>query len=446
MSDFAERYAALALLRGLYVVRPDGSRVPIPVVLEPTVVDVGPFEEDAHVLVGAATRAAMRLPLEALGRPSPLERECLLARRGRGELPRLVTSRVDFIGGKALEINATIPAMQGYADIVCAAFFAALGAPADVGAQNGSNTDDLIDSLLAVAPSARKIAIVARAGDAQQGELLHYLARMNERGLSARLALPDEVRIASEAQGTLEVAGERVDLVYRHIFAWRLDPACDFARALVQAERFGIVNPVALDVEAKATLAELSRASDENEPWLSAKEHEVIRRRVPWTRRLDAASAARAEREQKDMVLKRSWDYGGKSVHLGIDTPPARWRELVHAALDPDDVWVVQERAPARTLRRTTAGRFERVVERVVEGVVEAVSAADCYVDLSAFTSSGISRRPRGGASRVARSRIVNILGGGGLAPVVRPEVARALGLAEVTPAPDASSSRASSS
>src|SRR5262249_5404178 len=142
MSDFAERYADEALRRGLYVVRPDGAQVAIPVVLEPTTADLAPYEADAHVLVGAAIRAATRLPLEALGRPSALERECLLARRARRELPRLVTARVDFIAGKALEINATIPAMQGYADIVAAAFFSAIGVPADIVRQNGSNVDD----------------------------------------------------------------------------------------------------------------------------------------------------------------------------------------------------------------------------------------------------------------------------------------------------------------
>jgi hypothetical protein len=44
-------------------------------------------------------------------------------------------------------------------------------------------------------------------------------------------------------------------------------------------------------------------------------------------------------------------------------------------------------------------------------------------VDLSAYTNLNVSARPSGGASRASAGRIVNILGGGGLAPLVRDEV-----------------------
>ena len=37
-----------------------------------------------------------------------------------------------------------------------------------------------------------------------------------------------------------------------------------------------------------------------------------------------------AERER--FVLKRSWDYGGKSVHLGAETEPAAWERVVREA------------------------------------------------------------------------------------------------------------------
>ena len=110
----------------------------------------------------------------------------------------------------------------------------------------------------------------------------------------------------------------------------------------------------------------------------------------------------------RKLVLKRSWDYGGRAVFLGIDTPPARWRELLDRALAPGDVWVVQERVDAPVERRVVVGR----------------GAIDSYVDLCAFTSLGLRTTPRGGASRAAPTRIVNILGGGGLAPVLSPEVA----------------------
>jgi hypothetical protein len=47
----------------------------------------------------------------------------------------------------------------------------------------------------------------------------------------------------------------------------------------------------------------------------------------------------------------------------------------------------------------------------------------ELYRDLSAFSNLGVEPRPVGGAVRASESRIVNILGGGGLAPLVRAEV-----------------------
>jgi hypothetical protein len=49
------------------------------------------------------------------------------------------------------------------------------------------------------------------------------------------------------------------------------------------------------------------------------------------------------------------------------------------------------------------------------------------YVDLSAYTNTGPAPRPSGGAVRASESRIVNILGGGGLSPLVRTDVLDAL-------------------
>src|SRR5438034_636139 len=79
-----------------------------------------------------------------------------------GEAERLATARVDYLVDeagrpRALEVNATIPAMQGYSDIVAAAFLREVsrerGAPESLAAalldENGRNADMLLDSLLA---------------------------------------------------------------------------------------------------------------------------------------------------------------------------------------------------------------------------------------------------------------------------------------------------------
>jgi hypothetical protein len=53
--------------------------------------------------------------------------------------------------------------------------------------------------------------------------------------------------------------------------------------------------------------------------------------------------------------------------------------------------------------------------------------ARELYVDLSAYTNLGVAVAPTGGAVRASESRIVNILGGGGLAPLLRDDVLEGL-------------------
>ena len=90
------------------------------------------------------------------------------------------------------------------------------------------------------------------------------------------------------------------------------------------------------------------------------------------------------------------------------------WPELVAAAADDErDAWVAQELVRSTPRRHLVAGRSSSAWREL-------------YVDLSVYTCLG-APRPSGGASRASQSRIVNILGGGGLAPLVRDEVLAAL-------------------
>jgi hypothetical protein len=110
-------------------------------------------------------------------------------------------------------------------------------------------------------------------------------------------------------------------------------------------------------------------------------------------------------------VVKRSWDYGGKSVHLGAELSQAAWEDAVEAAVR--DVrgggFVVQERIFAARHPATRIGP-------------EGVTRGELYRDLSTYCGMGPSR-PNGSVVRAAASPIVNILGGGGLAPVIPEDV-----------------------
>jgi hypothetical protein len=466
----ARRYAEAARADGAFVTLADGSEVPIPPILTPLGIArarLGRVSADAHALTAALVRQTAALmsdptaaPLRArlFGAFTPLEAEALATTWRLAA--NLATVRVDFLVDpagrhRALEVNATIPAMQGYSDAIAGAFLRAVAAErglpearaARLVDDNGRNSDDLLASLRGHharlggdAERPMTIAIVARAGDAQRGELEHYVRRWSALGHRAFITTPDAVR----RDGGRGLVGDVApDLFYRHIFARRLDAASEFARMCLDPERYRVLNPIASHLEVKAMLGLLSAAAAAAAAaarlGLDDAARDSILRTVPWTRLYatgattgpDGAPIAelgawvRAHGPQ--LVLKRSWDYGGKGVYLGAEldgeatqsrlraltgSPGAvGWAELCDFALRDGDAWVVQELVHA---------------ERVAHLRVEATGPVEraLYVDLSAFTNCGnLPQVPAGGAVRASESRIVNILGGGGLAPLVLDEV-----------------------
>ena len=472
----AAEYAMRARDGGAFVVMADARQVPIPPILTPTAIERARLREvsqQAHLITRALTKLTVdlmedssRAPLKQrlFGAFTPLEAEALGATWRKSE--QLATVRVDFLidtsgRSRALEVNSTIPAMQGYSDAMAAAFIRAVASArampepfADALVDdNGRNTADLLASLLAHherlggrTGGGQSIAIIARSGDAQYGELRHYVRRWEALGHRAFIATPEVVRIAD---GRAVVDGVIPDLIYRHIFARRLDPAGDFARMCLEPEHFHVFNPISSHLEVKGMLGLLSAAAadgaDSARIGLDDDERAAVAHAVPWTRVLqhgpttgpDGAHieelAAWVRGHGRSLVLKRSWDYGGKGVYLGnelaegavaearlralLGRAPAEmvgWDALVDFALADHDAWVVQELVPALP---------ERML-RVDAGVAE---PRELYVDLSAFTNLGDAPRPSGGAVRASESRIVNILGGGGLSPLLREDVLQRL-------------------
>ncbi|MCA1663063.1 MAG: hypothetical protein LC659_02100 [Myxococcales bacterium] len=468
----ARDYATRARDGGAFVVMSDARQVPIPPILTPTAIERARLRDvstQAHLITRALTKLTVdlmedpsRAPLKQrlFGAFTELEAEALGATWRKSE--QLATVRVDFLvdsGGRAraLEVNSTIPAMQGYSDAMAAAFIRAVaGARAMPEAfadalvdDNGRNSDDLLASLLAHherlggrSGGAQSIAIVARSGDAQYGELRHYVRRWEALGHRVFVATPETVRIED---GRAVVDGNIPDFIYRHIFARRLEPASDFARICLTPEHFHVFNPISSHLEVKAMLGLLSAAAvddgDAARIGLDADERAAVAQAVPWTRLLQHGPTTGPNGEAIDelagwvrahgraLVLKRSWDYGGKGVYLGNEltegavaearlrallgrsaTDVVGWDALVEFALADHDAWVVQELVPA-------------LPERMLRVDGDSVEARDLYVDLSAFTNLGEAPRPSGGAVRASESRIVNILGGGGLSPLVRDDV-----------------------
>ena len=430
--DAAER----AWAEGMTVLRPDGTVVPIPLVAEPEVVSreaLAALAREAEAILSGAVKLARLLLAKGDGRDraaleepfSGLEREAMSRLFSEAPLPVMV-GRVDFLapadGGapRALELNATIPAMPAYADLAAFSWIRAAArargrTPREEGAlvaACGSHMERLRRAIVE-AYRARggtrerpSIAVVARPGDAQIGELRRLVAHLRQMGHEASSLVPD----ACEP--------ERWDVLYRHVWASRVDPSSPFARALRAPGRFVLLNPVNGLLEAKALFARLSECAEDaalaERAGLDAGERAAAAR-LPWTRRLDEGVARRVLAERERFVLKRSWDYGGKSVHLGAETAPEAWARAVEGALGDarGGGFVAQERifAARRPATRITP---------------EGSTRGELYRDVSTYCGLG-PFRPDGSVVRAAASPIVNILGGGGLAPVVPEDVYEAL-------------------
>jgi hypothetical protein len=438
--DALERVGRAAAERawseGMTVLKPDGAVVPIPLVAEPEVrsrAALAALAREAELILSGAVKLARYLlgsgdarDRAALEEPfDGLEREAMAKLFSEAPLPVLV-GRVDFLepgdGGapRALELNATIPAMPGYADLAAFSWIRAAArergrSPREANAlvaRCGSHMERLRAALLAFYRSRGgtrerpSIAVVARPGDAQIGELRRLAAHFRQMGHEARNLVPGECE------------PERWDVLYRHVWASRVDPAAPFARALRDPGRYVLANPVNGLLEAKALFARLSECAAD--PSLAARagldaEELGAAARLPFTRRLDEAVAARIVRERPRWVVKRSWDYGGKSVHLGAELTDEVWARAVEEALRDErgGGFVAQERVFAA----------RRPATRIAP---EGTGRAELYRDVSTYCGLG-DARPDGSVVRAAASPVVNILGGGGLAPVVPEDVHEAL-------------------
>lgn len=404
----AQRHASsLGLMRG---------PTPIPLVLSPTALprsELLALGRGARLLTSALVKVARdlieRRPEKSrvlFRHLSALETEALATRWREAE--DLLHSRVDwFVDGagevRALELNATIPAMQVYSD-AAACGWARAAASAQVGAlaRNPANARWLVDALLRAAARRREqpfhVQILHRVGDPQLTELAALAGMLRDLGLDARTCTPDGVVLDGDPHRVL----------YRHLFARYVEPESPLGRAFLDPERHGMWNRVDGWLETKGLFAELS--VQVRAPFLTAEEQRAVAELVPWTRLLDEVTDAELGDGDR-VVLKKSHDYGGKSVIIGREAGPAAFRDLLaHARRDAPGTWVAQELVDAPAIERflcdTTGARRLRL-----------------HLDISTYASL-IPGVPDGGSvCRAAPGRVVNIVGGGGVAPLFADDV-----------------------
>lgn len=453
-SSLAERAAHA----GLAVTQPDGTRRPIPIGALPVILS---DEEIAHRtalaahLVSATAKAAR-------WRMASSRRDAVLSALGSAEqrlvqatwngAADLAVARVDFLGSPklhALEVNATIPAMQGYSDIAAEAWLATVAAGrADLQqlmAANGSNALALLHALADLYAQARadelaSIGLLCRRGDAQLTELEYLRERFRAAGLKVHIVHPDEL---TWQRGYLVHQGQPFQLLYRHLFLSRLDatPAPELEAAITASARHGtvVLNRPAPHLEMKSTLALLSFSAESPELaptiGLTEVERQAIRSAVPWTRSLgvdpldaglDGDTFTKVCANPAAYVLKRSWSYGGNEVFVGRahDTDAFwsrvqatypdvnRWADLLdRARQDPHGGGYVVQRA------------VPRVLSEQVLCTPMATHRASVVTDYAAYASIGTMPK-WSGVCRAATSDVVNIVGGGAVVPILRREVA----------------------
>ena len=223
----------------------------------------------------------------------------------------------------------------------------------------------------------------------------------------------------------LLASGKKIDLVYRRVLINDIVARPSECAALVkayEAQAVCVANNFRCKIpHVKAFFAVLTE--QKNAHLFSSEELDVIRRHVPWTRvvedvKTDYQGAPIAlldyiRKNQKNLVLKPSDEYGGTGVTLGWEIDANQWENSIQQALldgtSPKEqgCWIVQEKIAMRR------GEFPYIN---AEGKVE---FRDMLVDLAPYMFRG---KLSGYLTRLSGSSLANVTSGGGQIPAFRVE------------------------
>jgi hypothetical protein len=224
-------------------------------------------------------------------------------------------------------------------------------------------------------------------------------------GITTLICAPEQLTYEN---GRLRCGSFPIDLVYKRVLINELLAACDDSHPLIRAYLAGdvcLVNSFRCKmVHKKATFELLT--DEANAGWFTAREKEVIRRTVPWTRRVSERKTQHRGREvdlmehvrkhRPQFVLKPNDDYGGRGIALGDRLTSSEWDAALLAALAGD--YVVQEKIELRTEVFPIFGESCWALQPM-------------YVDTNPFLFAG---RVEGAMVRLSDSPVVNVTSGGG--------------------------------
>ena len=373
----------------------------------------------SEVLAGAFEKIASAL----LSEPSRMEtvglteREIKLALVEPKHSASTVTSRLDaFVHGhgvKFVEYNAENPSsltdQRGLNEILLE-----VGAMQDVlkryQLRQFSPEKQLLNALLnafrewggAGAPS---VAILDWNGLPTAHEFVLLEEFFASQGISTIICAPEQLEYEN---GRLRCGSFPIDLVYKRVIINELLAACDDSHPLIRAYLAGdvcLVNSFRCKMVHKKASFELL-TDEANAGWFTAREKEVIRRTVPWTRRLIQRKTQHGAREvdlvehvrkhRAQFILKPNDDYGGRGITLGDRLTSSEWDAALSEALAGD--YVVQEKVELRTEVFPIFGESGWALQPM-------------YVDTNPFLFAG---RVEGAMVRLSDSPVVNVTSGGG--------------------------------
>ncbi len=206
---------------------------------------------------------------------------------------------------------------------------------------------------------------------------------------------------------TLRVNDFEVDIFYKRVIIHEFLETFDDTHPLIRAYADGNVcmaNNFRVKIPHKKT--SFAILSDEKyESIFTAEQLELIRKHIPWTRRVrdakttfegrevDLPELLRTDRER--FILKPHDDYGGHGVSFGWEESASDWESLIENALK--NCFVAQERvAVEKTLIPTIGGE---------------VSMQNLNIDFDPFLFNG---KVDGGLVRLSSKSLVNVSAGGG--------------------------------
>jgi hypothetical protein len=208
---------------------------------------------------------------------------------------------------------------------------------------------------------------------------------------------------------TLRAGDFEVDIFYKRVIIHEFLETFDETHPLVRAYADGNVcmaNNFRVKIPHKKT--SFAILSDEKyERLFTPEQNELIRRHIPWTRRVREAKTTFENREvdllellrtnRERFILKPHDDYGGHDVSFGWENSASDWEKLIENALS--HCFVAQERVAVEKTSIPTIGGDEKLSIEILN------------IDFDPFLFNG---KADGGLVRLSSKSLVNVSAGGG--------------------------------